>query len=153
MSLGRFTSVLLLFAVATAKGQAGYEPEPSLGPGLGGHRNDGIAIALIASSAAIGVANVVPQPVDGGARSLAVFGAFVGVASAVTGELLRRNDSARPSLAITATGFGIVTTTISAARLLKRGSSPATNLELAPSITLPSWQPTANVGFTARVRF
>ena len=139
---------VLLLAASMARAQVGYEPEPSLGPGLGGHRNDGIAIVLIGSSVAVGIANAVPQ--REGARSLAVFGLSVGVVSAITGELLRQDDSARPALTWMATGFGVASAALGVRKLVKLPRSSGKSLELTPRISVQS---APSVGVFGRVSF
>ena len=153
MWIRRISIALVIATASVAKAQEWDDYQPATGPGLGGHRNDGVALMLGLASGALGVVNLVPQPSREGARTLAGIAAVVGVGSAVAGEMMRSNGSARPGFATVATGFGVLTAAIGTTRLFQPARSPAQRIDVSPTIDLPRAEAAPSVGFSARVRF
>lgn len=150
MQLFRIACMLVLAAALPARAQFPDDWEPRTGPGLGGHRNDGVAVMLGVTSLSLGVATLFQPPAGEDARLIAGVGVAVGLGSAIAGELMRQNDSARPSLARMASGLGIATATIGTVKLFKPPSRRAKSIELAPTVTEPS---NPHVGIAARIKF
>ena len=153
MWLRRISVVLLIVGSSAAKAQGWDDYDPATGPGLGGNRNDGIALMFGVVSGALGFATLVRQPTNEGARTLAGFAAVVGVGSAIAGEMMRQNRSAKPGFTAVATGFGVLTATIGATRLFKPARSPMKDLDLSPTLDSGQSGVGPNVGFNARIRF
>jgi hypothetical protein len=143
MTIRRFSVVLLFVAVSAARGQS--DPELSLGPGLGGHRNDGLALMLSGASGLIGLATFLPQ--QGGVRTLAGLALVTGVATAAGGELMRENDSARRGFANLAIGFGAACTTIGSLKLFNPARPGRVRFELSPLLA------PRQAGLSTQIRF
>jgi hypothetical protein len=145
--------MLLIVASSAAKAQGWDDYEPRTGPGLGGHRNDGIALMFGAVSGTLGLATLVRQPTNEGGRTLAGFAAVVGLGSAVAGEMMRQNRSARPGFTAVATGFGVLTAAIGTTKLFRPARSGMKEIEISPTIDGARSDAGPKVGFSGTIRF
>ena len=153
MRLRRISLLLLIVASSAAKAQGWDDYEPATGPGLGGHRNDGIALMFGVVSGTMGLATLVRQPTTEGARTLAGFAAAVGVGSAVAGEIMRQNRSAKPGYTAVATGFGVLTAAIGTTKLFRPARSAMKEIGIVPTIDRARSDAGPNVGFSGTIRF
>ena len=153
MWLRRISLVLLIVASSAARAQEWDDYVPSTGPGLGGHRNDGVALMFGFASGILGVVSLVPQPTNEGARTLAGFAVVVGAGSAVAGEIMRQNGSAKPGFTAMATGFGVLTAAIGTTKLFRPARSAMKEIDISPTINDARSDIGSSVGFSAKIRF